>query len=486
MLFNSFGFLFFFPTVAVVFYWLPPRVRWLHLLLASCVFYMAFIPAYLLVLLFTIAVDYAAGLLIEDARGQRRRYYLALSLAANLGILAVFKYYDFFGDNLNAGLAALGVPAHLPLLRLVLPIGLSFHTFQAMSYTIEVYRGRQRAERHFGLYALYVLFFPQLVAGPIERPQQLLPQFRRVRAFDYARVASGLRLMGWGLFKKVVVADRLSVLVSAVYGAPSHFRGLPLLAATVFFAVQIYCDFSGYSDLAVGTARVLGFDLMRNFDRPYFARSIGEFWRRWHISLSRWFRDYVYRPLGGSQAGVARGYRNVLLVFLLSGLWHGANWTFLAWGALHGSYLVVGRLTRPARRALVEWLGLPLLHHPLPNQLATGALVTFAWIFFRANSLSDAGYVVRHLFDGAEAYWQGQQWTGLMAVKTFYTRSEWWALAGGLAVLVAVEVAQGRVPVGAWLPRQPAWLRWSLYGGLVGYIGLFGAFGDVQFIYFQF
>ncbi|GAB2865688.1 MBOAT family O-acyltransferase [Hymenobacter ruber] len=463
---------------------LPHRFRWLLLLGASCGFYMAFVPAYILILLFTIVIDYWAGLLIEAARGSRRRFYLALSLVANLGVLGVFKYYNFFIGNVGALLHWSGSTAALPLLHLVLPIGLSFHTFQAMSYTIEVYRGRQKAERHFGLYALYVLFYPQLVAGPIERPQNMLPQFRQKQYFDYDRVVSGLRLMAWGLFKKVVIADRLARLVNEVYDAPTHYRGLPLLVATVFFSVQIYCDFSGYSDIARGSARVMGFELMRNFDRPYFARSLPEFWRRWHISLSTWFRDYLYIPLGGRRVALPRASFNLFFVFLVSGLWHGANWTFLIWGALHGTYLVVGMLTRTSRRRLVERL--PLLGSPVLNVALTYVLVAFAWIFFRANSVPDALYVVRHLFDTSTALREGTLSHGLAAVKVFYQRYEWLALAGALLGLGLVETAQARVAVGGWVARQPTPVRWALYYGIVLCIALLSPMERVQFIYFQF
>jgi alginate O-acetyltransferase complex protein AlgI len=484
MLFNSLQFLVFFPVVTALFFVLPHRFRWLLLLGASCVFYMAFVPAYIFILLFTIVIDYCAGLLIEAAQGSRRKLYLMLSLVANLGVLGVFKYYNFFIGNVGALLHWGGSAAALPLLRIMLPIGLSFHTFQAMSYTIEVYRGHQKAERHFGIYALYVLFYPQLVAGPIERPQNMLPQFHRKQYFDYDRVVSGLRLMAWGLFKKVVIADRLARLVNEVYDTPTHYRGLPLLVATVFFSIQIYGDFSGYSDIARGSARVMGFELMLNFDRPYFSRSLPEFWRRWHISLSTWFRDYLYIPLGGRRVALPRACFNLFCVFLLSGLWHGANWTFLVWGALHGAYLVIGILTRTSRQRLVERL--PLLSSPVLNVALTYALVAFAWIFFRANSAPDALYLIRHLFDTSAALHEGTLFHGLAAVKVFYPRYEWLALAGALGVLGLVEAAQARVAVGGWVARQPTPVRWALYYGIVLGIALLSPFERVQFIYFQF
>ncbi len=301
MLFNSLEFVIFFPVVTLLYFLLPHRFRWLHLLAASCVFYMFFIPAYILILAFTIVIDYFAGILIENARGKSRKIFLATSLAANIGVLFVFKYYNFFSENLAQIASLLNVEYALPALSILLPVGLSFHTFQAMSYTIEVYRGNQKAERHFGIYALYVMFYPQLVAGPIERPQSLIHQFYERHDFDSNRVSNGLKLMLWGLFKKIVVADNLAVFVDAVYNQPRAWDGVNLIIATIFFAFQIYCDFSGYSDIAIGAAEVMGFKLMTNFNRPYHSKSISEFWKRWHISLSTWFRDYLYIPLGGNR-----------------------------------------------------------------------------------------------------------------------------------------------------------------------------------------
>ena len=306
MLFNSFTFLIFFPVVVTIYFVIPHRFRWAWLLAASCYFYMAFIPVYLLILLFTIAIDYAAGILIENAEGRRRKVWLIMSIIANVGVLAVFKYFNFFSANANAIAEVFHWPYEFPILGIILPIGLSFHTFQAMSYTIEVYRGRQAAERHLGIYALYVMFFPQLVAGPIERPQNLLHQFYEKHIVEYERVTDGLRKMAMGLFMKVVIADRLARYVNVVYNDPTSFQGLSLVVATVFFAFQIYCDFAGYSLVAIGSAEVMGFRLMKNFDRPYLSRSISEFWSRWHISLSSWFRDYVYIPLGGNRAATQR------------------------------------------------------------------------------------------------------------------------------------------------------------------------------------
>ncbi len=301
MLFNSVQFLIFFPVVTALYFVLPHKYRWAMLLAASCIFYMVFIPAYILILASTIIVDYIAGIYIERSTGARRRLFLIISIISNVGFLAFFKYFNFLNGNI-AFLARL-IHWNYPInvLYIILPIGLSFHTFQAMSYTIEVYRGTQRAERHFGIYALYVMFYPQLVAGPIERPGRLIHQFYEEHHFDYVRVTSALKLMTWGLFKKVVIADRLAMIVNPVYNNPAQYNGMTLALATVCFAYQIYCDFSGYSDIARGSAQAMGFDLMDNFNRPYFAKSIAEFWKRWHVSLSTWFRDYVYIPMGGEQ-----------------------------------------------------------------------------------------------------------------------------------------------------------------------------------------
>lgn len=326
MLFNSLEFALFFPIVTILFFMLPHKFRWLLLLLASCFFYMFFKPIYILILILTIVIDYYAGLWIAKTEDKRKRKrLLLLSIIANVGVLVVFKYYNFLVDNINVVMNTLHTTGKIPMLNIILPIGLSFHTFQAMSYTIEVYKGNQKAEKHFGIYALYVMFYPQLVAGPIERPQNVLHQFHEVKKFNYENFRSGLILMAWGFFKKCVIADRLSMFVSEVYGNVNEHHGIPVMIATAFFALQIFCDFSGYSDIAIGSARCMGYDLMTNFDRPYLSTSISEFWRRWHISLSTWFRDYVYIPLGGNRVSKTRWYLNLVIVFTVSGIWHGAN-----------------------------------------------------------------------------------------------------------------------------------------------------------------
>ncbi|MBX7182735.1 MAG: MBOAT family protein [Bacteroidia bacterium] len=388
MLFNSIEFLFFFPIVTLLYFILPHKFRWLLLLIASCVFYAAFIPEYILILFATIIIDYFAGIQLGKNYSQsKKKSILLISLIANIGILAIFKYFNFFVDNYNQLFQFIGFNnfQRIPHWDLILPIGLSFHTFQAMSYTIEVYRGNQQPERHFGIYALYVMFYPQLVAGPIERPQNVLHQFHEHHFFNSTKFWNGIRLMLWGLFKKVVIADRLSIYVNQFYQNPDQSPALNLFMATLFFTIQIYCDFSGYSDMALGAAESMGFNLMINFKRPYQAGDIQEFWSRWHVSLSTWFRDYLYIPLGGNKKGEIRKYFNVAVVFILSGFWHGANWTFIVWGFLHA----IGNSITMFWKSFKRPISIPIL-----PQLATFSFVALAWIFFRADSLSNAWIIL--------------------------------------------------------------------------------------------
>ena len=475
MLFNSLEFLIFFPTIVVLYFLTPARWRWVPLLVASYYFYMSWKAEYLFLILLTTAVAYVTGLRMEAQPDQRRRRkYLWASLVINLGILFVFKYFNFFFGSLNELLGLTQSQYEIPYLNVLLPVGISFYTFQTLSYSIDVYRGRIKAEPHFGIFALYVSFFPQLVAGPIERASHLLPQFRQTFSVDWNRIASGLGLMLWGLFKKIVVADRLAQLVNQVYNAPTDNNGITLMLATFFFAFQIYCDFSGYSDIAVGAARVMGFDLMENFNLPYLSKSIAEFWRRWHISLSTWFRDYVYFPLGGNRVSVPRWTVNVLIVFLVSGLWHGASWTFVVWGSLHGLYMVIEGLW--ARRPQVRLNEQTAQAHWLANAgktLFTFLLVCFAWIFFRANSLADALYIVTHLFD----------------FSTLDLGIAWSDALLGLLAIFLLEFFQAlrriQFPDGNPVLARP-WIQWGYLYALIFSILLFGVFSNEQFIYFQF
>ena len=481
MLFNSIEFLIFFITVTFGYFAIPHKFRWLWLLSASCSFYMFFVPIYIFILGFTIVIDYFAGIFIENAVGNQRKFFLILSLIVNIGVLAVFKYYNFFIENIKA----ISQNPFLPYLTILLPIGLSFHTFQAMSYTIEVYRGNQKAEKHFGIYALYVMFYPQLVAGPIERPQNILHQFHEKHHFSYENVTNGLKLMAWGMFKKVVIGDHLAMMVNKVYDNPTQYEGLPLIISTVFFAFQIYCDFSGYSDIALGSAQVMGFKLMKNFDHPYFSKSISEFWRRWHISLSTWFRDYLYIPLGGSKVPYYRQLFNLFLVFMISGLWHGASWNFVIWGALHGLFLVLSRLHEkylPSLQLKVTNLFSKIIHI-----LTVFILVDFCWIFFRAKTFADAKYIITHLFSNIE----------LSDFKNFefirgnillgQSKQIFLVTIFSLIIMETVHYFQRNRSISNYLSNQNKWLRWGIYYFFISWILLFGAFDKPsQFIYFQF
>ena len=479
MLFNSLEFAIFFPLVTLLYFLLPDRFRTGHLLIASCVFYMAFIPAYILILAVTIIIDYTAGRILERTTGPLRVWVLRISIVATCLVLIVFKYFYFFTDNFVAMAGVFGWSLTGPSIDIILPIGLSFHTFQSLSYMIEVYRGKQKVERSFVTYSTYVMFFPQLVAGPIERPQNLLHQFHERHRFEYARVVSGLKRMGWGFFKKLVIADRLALYVNDVYGAPEDHNGLQLTIATVFFAYQIYCDFSGYSDIAIGSARVLGFRLMENFDRPYASRSIGEFWKRWHISLSSWFRDYVYIPLGGNRVGPARHYSNLLVTFGVSGLWHGANWTYVVWGLLNGIYLIVGDATRPLRERFLGAVALPR-HSRIRAALAVASTFTLtcvAWIIFRATSPQDAVYIMTHLLSD----WNFNQ----IATEQFLLRQMPVAI-GSIVALEVIQWMNSRRRLIPMIGRLPMPARWAVYATFVVGVMLFGVYRKTQFIYFQF
>ena len=503
MLFNSLSFLIFFLIVSSLYFGLPHRFRWLLLLAASCFFYMCFIPIYILILAATIAVDYVAGILIERTPDHaRKKAYLMMSIVSVCAILFVFKYFNFFNNNLTALARVLHWNYPIKTLRLILPIGLSFHTFQSLSYVFEVYRGRQPAEKHFGLYSLYVMYFPQLVAGPIERPQNLLHQFKEVKRFDWQRLWNGASLSLWGLFKKVVVADSLAIYTDTIYNNSRQHTGTSLLLATYFFAIQIYCDFSGYSDIARGISRIYGIELMKNFETPYFAKSISEFWSRWHISLSTWFRDYVYIPLGGNRVSLARSMFNIAVVFLISGLWHGANWTFVIWGALHGLYYLVWRTVAPAasdvtmRNSTVAAdvrRRIPA-NSPESIRLLTSAatirssrawhffrdgffilltfhLVLLSWVFFRAANLSTALDTLHRIaVDHGPLFWDPIIVQGVLAIL----------------LLGAFDLFHRRTGFWDSLEKFPRLPRLAYAVVLLFGIVLFGIDSGTQFIYFQF
>jgi alginate O-acetyltransferase complex protein AlgI len=481
VLFNSFQFLCFFVVVWLLFLVTRGTLRKVILLLASYYFYMCWSTRYIWVIWAITMIDYAAGLQIEKAeQTAKRRLYLGISLACNVGLLVLFKYFNFLTSSFRSASHLFGLQYDPPLLAIILPVGLSFHTFQAMSYTIEVYRKRVPAEKNLLEYALYVAFFPQMVAGPIERPYELLPQFHREPKVGMAEVRAGMVQALWGLFKKMVLADNVSDYVKLIYDAPRHFDGAALLLATVLFAIQIYCDFSGYTDIALGLARMMGYRLRINFLQPYFSQSVGEFWRRWHLSLSTWFRDYVYIPLGGNRVALPRHYVNLMITFVISGLWHGANWTFVAWGFLHGMYLIVAQTTAPFASSVGKRLG---LHH-LPRLTAwaktafTFGLVTFAWIFFRANNLSDAWFVATHLFPTGEL-------DPLLLKVGGFSRATAPYLVLSILTMFVVEwwIAHPELVPRIW--SRPL-VRALAYNACAYAIVFLGFFGHRDFIYFQF
>lgn len=489
MLFNSLSFLVFFPLVAVSYFIVPPRFQTPLLLLASCAFYMAFVPSYALIMFGLIALDFTLAPFMERAAGRARHMFLAASVAANLGILFLFKYFNFF----NANVAALAHLAHWnynpALLTLALPLGLSFHVFQSLSYVIEVYKGNWRAERDFFAYALYVMFFPQLVAGPIERPAHLMPQIRSSHTFDAVRARRGLERMLWGFFKKLVIADNIALAVNHIYGSLQWSDGPTLLIMMALFAYQLYCDFSGYSDIAVGAALVLGFELTENFNRPYAARSIGDFWRRWHISLSSWLRDYLYYPLalGSGKTTPLRLYGGLFMTFTLIGLWHGAAWTYVAMGALFGTYLVVGSVTRRYRSSISERIGVaryPRIHHAL-QIFTTLALVSIGWVFFRSASVRDAWFILSHALSGLGSLLSPHyvRYSLLTVTNIGVSKA---MLAVILSSILVLEIVQYYGARGYRLERLSRGVRWGFYYVEALSILAWGYFGVQPFIYFKF
>ena len=401
MTFNSWEFLIFYPIVAALYFLLPKKMKWPLLLIASYYFYAFYQADLLFLIILTTAVSFFMSHLIERTeKASLKKLYLSLTLVVCLGVLFFYKYFNFLGTSVAGIISLFGKEPPSLVLDLVLPVGISFYTFQTLSYVIDVYRGQVKTEKNFFFYALFVTFFPQLVAGPIERPSNLIPQLKEAHAPTRANFVRGGKQMLLGFFKKICVADLVASYVSAVYNSPDQATAPSIIIATLMFAVQIYCDFSGYTDIATGCARIMGIKLMKNFDHPYSATSVKEFWARWHISLSGWFRDYLYIPLGGSRRSPLRNMLNVFIVFLVSGLWHGANWTFVVWGALHGLYRVVGTLTLDKRNALISRTGLKT-DSPLVvgvRRVVTFLLVCLAWVFFRANSISDAFTLLGALF----------------------------------------------------------------------------------------
>jgi D-alanyl-lipoteichoic acid acyltransferase DltB (MBOAT superfamily) len=476
MLFNSFGFLGFFAVIAVLYYLAPHRWRWVLLLLASYYFYSTFDLKYLLLLAGSTVAAYAVAAWITKGGG---KLALTIGVLLQLGVLFVFKYFDFFAGAIEDGLLAANVVSEaiaLPRLKLLLPAGLSFYVFSAISYMVDVHRGTVPMERHIGKFAVYIAFFPKLLAGPIERAGSFLTQLSTPAVFNATGVAAGLQLMAWGLFKKVVIADRLAAFVDTGFTNVSLQSPVTVLIAVYFYAFQIYCDFSGYSDIAIGAALVLGFRLMENFKRSYFAKSVPEFWNsRWHLSLARWFRDYLYIPLGGNRVPKWRQYINVMIVFLVSGLWHGSNWTFIIWGGLNGLYQVIYSLLAAPRRVFAkmpQWLA------SLIAILITFHAITLAWIFFRASSVNSAWAVLTKI-SGALP----QLPTLLAAYKP---TGEFYLSIGLIFTLLVVEFFDEKKLVSQRLLAMPRPIRWAFYYAVIFAILVIGVWNTKGFVYMSF
>lgn len=488
MLFNSMDFLIFFPIVVCIYLIIPRKMRCLWLLIASYYFYMSWNPKYALLIALSTLITYLSGILIDRCSLDfYKKLVVAGSLISNLSILAVFKYANFFLYSINSILNIIGIHTTERRLDLLLPVGISFYTFQALSYTLDVYRGTVRAEKNIIQYALFVSFFPQLVAGPIERSGRLLRQIRSVQTaslWNYAQIRDGLLLIFWGLFQKLVIADRASLLVNQVYQQYDQYGFLEITIATILFAIQIYCDFGGYTNIARGAARVMDFELTQNFRQPYFALNIQDFWRRWHISLTSWFTDYLYIPLGGNRKGELRKYLNILIVFTVSGLWHGASWNFVIWGALHGLYRIAGNLSQ---KVSMRFSFIPKDNHlsfsrRIGKIAKTFLFVDIAWVFFASDSLRHAVKIFRQMFTSFQT-------TSIYELGL--THGNWFMLCFSLVILCAVDILhETGHSVYKIVYCQTLWFRWLLYLGLIWGTILFGIYGisyDAgQFIYFQF
>ncbi len=482
MQFQSIQFILFLLIVVFVYFLIPFRYRWIWLLAASYFFYIKIKPSYAFILLIVSFIAYCGSLLIKRSQSKRfKKGFLIITLILCSGILFLFKYFNFFIGSFSIFFRDLNLQGLVPSFEVILPVGISFYVFKSLSYIIDTYRG-EKLETGIGKFLLYISFFPQLLSGPIERAKRFLPQVSETFHFDLNKFKNGMRLILWGYFQKLVIADNLAVLVDSVYNNPFQYKGFNLLLATIFFSFQIYCDFSGYSDIAIGVAQLMGIKTMKNFDRPYFASSIQEFWRRWHISLSTWLRDYIYIPLGGSRVYFLRHYLNILIVMLICGLWHGASWTFIIWGAIHGFYLIFSVLTRDLRNNFYRLIGLEnsLIQKSL-RLVITFFLVSFSWIFFRANNITEAFYIISNIFTGWKGFFSLEAMGRLIFFKDL--RFEAFVSVFSIGVLLFIEKKGSFID---WVSHKPIVIRWIFYYFLVLMILLLGNFGQKQFIYFQF
>ena len=494
MAFNSLHFLIFFPVVILFYYVMPKKLRVFWLLAASYYFYMAWNPNYIILILISTVVTFTSGILLEKFEGEKaRKGTVAVSFVINLGLLFFYKYFDFLLGNVNFLLSKMHISVVANPFDVLLPVGISFYTFQALSYTVDVYRKEIPAEKSIIKYALFVSFFPQLVAGPIERSKNLLSQVEKLseeKLFDYEKVVSGFSMMVYGMFLKVVLADHIAIFVDNVWDNLQAVGSTVAIMASVAFSLQIYCDFGAYSIIAIGAARMLGINLMENFNTPYFAESIPDFWRRWHVSLSTWFRDYLYIPMGGSRCSKGKKYRNIMVTFLVSGLWHGANWTYVIWGAIHGLYQIVGDLLKPVKEKLAEITkaNREVGSFRLGKIMITFALTTFAWIFFRADSLKNAFSFLKNLITRPDPW--------VLSDKSFFNfgidASDLNIIVISIVILVMFDLVRyiKKVDFGTFIVKQNMWFRWVLLIALIVSTVVYGAYGtdfdSSQFIYFQF
>lgn len=495
MIFNSVDFFIFFPIVTILYFLIPNKIRWVWLLICSYYFYMCWNPKYAILLAISTIITYLSGILIERANKiddekksiRIKKLWVFISFVINLSILFLFKYFNFFSKTIITIFSKFNILVTMPSFDFVLPVGISFYTFQALSYTVDVYRKDVRVEKNLAKYALFVSFFPQLLSGPIVKSKDFLYQIKEEHIFDYNRVKSGLLLMIWGYLQKILIADRLAILVNTVYYNPAKYKGFEILIATVFFAFQIYCDFCGYSNIAIGAAEVMGFRLTKNFERPYFSKSIKEFWRRWHISLSSWFKDYLYIPLGGNRCSKLRKYFNIMIVFLTSGLWHGASLHFIIWGGLHGIYQVLGDLLKPLKKKLIKVFGIKTdaFMYKLFQVLSTFVLVDFAWIFFKASSFSNAKIVISNMM-----HFNPQIFINGSIYKLGLSSKDFLAAVLGIIVVLTVNMLQRNKSLRVQLSQKNTVFRWSLYIVAILSIIIFGIYGSgysaQQFIYSQF
>lgn len=474
MLFNSQAFAIFLPIVFLLYWNIPHKYRWGLLLISSYYFYMSWNPKYIFLILLTTAVSYGAARLLEHAESNtHRKCILYATVFVCLGTLFVFKYFNFFSENLTYIFQCFSIPLHPATANLLLPVGISFYTFQTLSYVFDVYKKKILPEHHFGIFATFISFFPQLVAGPIERSVNLLPQINSEKNFRYDDAVYGLRLMAWGFFKKLAIADVLAVYVDAAYSSLSTCTGLDLLCAIFFFTIQIYCDFSGYSDIARGTAKLLGINLMTNFASPYFSASVKEFWARWHISLSTWFRDYVYIPLGGNRCSALKHSRNLLITFLISGLWHGANWTFVLWGGVHGAALI-------AENRLKSFLKIEQKYLRAISIPVTFLFCNFAWILFRANNFSEFTYILTKLTSSMNDYQNFIHTNIGLSIPILLN------IFVSLIILTLYDFISLKTDIISWIGQKHILLRWCIYFAIIFYTILSMPLEASSFIYFQF